>query len=67
MPTGVRKRQRVLVVRTNDTEMDMVQELADLEGLSVSEWVRNVIRREYTLAHPPRRRKRKSKGGRRAT
>lgn len=49
MPVAIRKRQRLLTVRTNEAEMDMVQALADLEGISVSEWVRNTIRREHTL------------------
>jgi hypothetical protein len=41
--------------------MDMVQALADLEGLSVSEWVRNTIRREHILAFDTRPAKRKVK------
>ena len=41
--------------------MDMVHALADLEGLSVSEWVRNMIRREHTLAFDAWPTKRKGK------
>jgi hypothetical protein len=41
--------------------MDMVQALADLEGLSVSEWVRNMIRYEHALTFGTRRGKRKVK------
>ena len=61
MPIVIRKRQKLLTVRTNETEMDMVHALADLEGLSVSEWVRNMIRREHILAFGPRPTKRKGK------
>ena len=57
----MRRRQRLLTVRTNEAEMAMVQKLADREGLGVSEWVRNLIRREHTLATAARRRKRKVK------
>jgi hypothetical protein len=39
--------------------MAMVQRLADQEEISISEWIRNVIRREHTLATAARRRKRK--------
>ena len=62
-----RRRQQLLTVRTNEAEMQMVQDLADAEDLGVSEWVRNLIRREHTLATAARRRKRRKKGGRRAT
>ena len=59
MPTTpMRKRLKLLTVRTNEAEMDMVQAVADDEGLSVSEWVRNIIRREHTLLLAARRRKR---------
>ena len=61
MPIAIRKRQKLLTVRTNDAEMDMVQALADLEGFSVSEWVRNTIRREHTMAFGPLPTKRKGK------
>jgi hypothetical protein len=46
-----RKRERLLTVRMNDAEMAMLDELAAIEGVSSSEWVRNVVRREYTLAN----------------
>ncbi len=55
----MRRRQRLLTVRTNEAEMAMVQRLADQEEISISEWIRNVIRREHTLATAARRRKRK--------
>ena len=61
MPTAIRRRQRLLTVRTTEAEMDMVQALADLEGLSVSEWVRNMIRYEHALTFGTRRGKRKVK------
>ena len=61
MPKPTRKRLKLLTVRTNETEMDMVQALADLEGLSVSEWVRNMVRREHTLAFDAWPTKRKGK------
>lgn len=41
--------------------MSMVQALADLEGLSVSEWVRNTIRREHVLAFDAWPKKRRPK------
>ncbi len=53
-----KRRQKLLTVRTNEAEMDMVQVLADREELGVSEWVRNIIRREHTLLLAARRRKR---------
>jgi hypothetical protein len=61
MPIAIRKRQKLLTVRTNEAEMDMVQALADRERLSVSEWVRNMIRREHTLAFDAWPTKRKGK------
>jgi hypothetical protein len=61
MPMSARKRPKLLTVRTNETEMDMVQALADLEGLSVSEWVRNMIRYEHALTFGTQRGKRKVK------
>ena len=61
VPIAIRKRQKLLTVRTNKAEMDMVQALADLEGISVSEWVRNTIRREHTLAFDAWPTKRKAK------
>lgn len=58
-----RKRGRLLTVRMNDAEMMMLETLSGLEGLSASEWVRNIVRREHTLAQaaakPAKRPKRK--------
>jgi hypothetical protein len=34
----------------NAAEMAMVEALASREGLSASEWIRNIVRREHTLA-----------------
>jgi hypothetical protein len=45
-----RKRERLLTVRMNAAEMAMVEALASREGLSASEWIRNIVRREHTLA-----------------
>ena len=58
---AVHIRERLLTVRMNDAEMAMLQGLADREEISVSEWVRNIVRRERTLATAARRRKRKVK------
>jgi hypothetical protein len=49
-----RKRNKVLVVRMLDAEVTMLGELAEREGLTVSEWVRNVIRREHLLVFSPK-------------
>lgn len=58
-----RKRGRLLTVRMNDAEMAMLETLSGLERLSASEWIRNIVRREHTLAHaaatPAKRPKRK--------
>lgn len=57
-----RKRTQVLNVRLLEAETDMVNALAEREGLSVSEWIRTVIRREHALAFAaskPRKPKRK--------
>src|SRR5262245_60187571 len=55
-------RTRLVNVRMLDAEVTMLAELAELEGVSQSEWVRNVIRREHTLMFrekpSPKRRKR---------
>lgn len=45
-----RKREKGLTVRMLEAELTMVAELADKDGVSVSEWIRNVIRREHLLA-----------------
>ena len=44
-----KKRQGLLTVRVNDVEMRMVQELADAEGVGMSDYVRNLVRTEHTL------------------
>lgn len=56
-----RKRERLLNVRMLDAETDMLARLADREGLSVSEWIRNTIRVQYALAFGQRSAKRKPK------
>jgi len=45
-----RKRERVLNVRLLDVESQMLAQLADREGVSVSEWIRNIIRAEHAAA-----------------
>jgi hypothetical protein len=45
-----RKRERALNVRMLDAETEMLAKLAEREGVSVSEWIRNAIRVQYTLA-----------------
>ncbi len=49
-PMPERTRNRLLNVRLLETETAMLAELAAAEHVSVSEWIRNVIRREHTLA-----------------
>ena len=44
-----RTRQRLLTVRVNEAEMKMVQDLADAEGLGMSDYLRNLIRAEHAL------------------
>jgi hypothetical protein len=44
-----KKRQGLLTVRVNDVEMRMVQELADAEGVGMSDYVRNLVRTEHAL------------------
>lgn len=41
------ERERVLNVRLTDSEMDMVKELADHVGLSQSDTIRQLVRREH--------------------
>lgn len=50
MPERNRTRNRLLNVRLLETETAMLAELAAAEHVSVSEWIRNVIRREHALA-----------------
>lgn len=45
-----RTRNRLLNVRLLETETAMLAELATTEHVTVSEWIRNVIRREHTIA-----------------
>ena len=45
-----RRRTRVLNVRLQEAEVEMLSELAELEGMSVSEWIRTIIRQKHTLA-----------------
>lgn len=57
-----RTRNRLLNVRLLETETAMLAELATGEHVTVSEWIRNVIRREHALAFraaPKRARSRK--------
>jgi hypothetical protein len=44
-----RKREKLLNVRVLDAEMEMLGELAQRESVSMSEWIRNCIRREHAL------------------
>ena len=39
-----------MTVRMLDVETQMVSDLAEREQVTVSEWVRNIIRREHALA-----------------
>ena len=55
-----RKRQRLLTVRVNDAEMQMARELADAEGLGMSDYVRNLIRAEHALSFGRKRAAKKS-------
>jgi predicted HicB family RNase H-like nuclease len=56
-----RKREKLLNVRLLESETDMLAELAEREGVTVSEWIRNVIRVQHALlpAKPSKRSKRK--------
>jgi len=49
-----RKRTRGLTVRMLDSELKQLDDLAEHEGITVSEWVRNVIRREHLLTFAER-------------
>lgn len=44
------ERERVLNVRLTDSEMNMVKELAEHVGLSQSDTIRQLIRKEYAKA-----------------
>jgi hypothetical protein len=44
-----RRREKLLNVRVLDAEMQMLGELAHREGVSMSEWIRNSIRKEHAL------------------
>ena len=59
MNMAVRKRDRGLAVRMLDSELLMLSELAEHEGVSSSEWIRNTIRREHAIVFSERRAKRK--------
>lgn len=39
-----------MTVRMLDAETQMVSDLAERECVTVSEWIRNIIRREHLLA-----------------
>jgi hypothetical protein len=43
------KRARALNVRMLDAEVEMLTELAELEGVSVSEWIRNIVRVQHAI------------------
>lgn len=45
-----RTRNRLLNVRLLETEHAMLAELAEAEQVTISEWIRNVVRREHALA-----------------
>lgn len=57
----VTNRTRVLNVRMLESEMEMLNALAEREGVSVSEWIRIIVRREHALAsqEKPSRQRRK--------
>lgn len=55
-----RKRDRALTVRMLEAEVGMLAELADRDGVSVSEWIRNTIRKEHVLAFSAKPSKRPS-------
>lgn len=54
-------RTRMLNVRMLESETTMLADLAAREGVSISEWIRNLVRREHAIAfgaHPsPKRSK----------
>ena len=60
-----RRRQRLLNVRVNDEEKRMLEELADAEGLGMSDYVRNLIRAEYALTFGRKRAATKKRKARR--
>ena len=45
-----RRRDKSLAVRMMESELQMLSELAERENVSVSEWLRNTIRKEHLLA-----------------
>jgi predicted HicB family RNase H-like nuclease len=59
----VSNRTKALNVRMLESEAAMLADLATHEGVSISEWVRNIIRREHALTlgtrPPPRKRPKK--------
>jgi hypothetical protein len=55
------KRDQLFQLRVSDDEKRMLETLADREGLTASDKVRQMIRREYATTfgqEPPKRRKR---------
>jgi hypothetical protein len=54
----VLERKRMLNVRVTDDEMRMLQELADVAGLGVSDTIRQLVRREHEAKVKPRRKAR---------
>ncbi|HEY4012052.1 MAG TPA: DUF6290 family protein [Polyangiaceae bacterium] len=50
-----RQRERVLNVRINDDEERMLKALAEHHGMSISDVVRQYIRRAFAEAFPPKR------------
>jgi len=44
-----RRRERLVNVRVNEDEKQMLEELAEAEGLGMSDYVRNLIRAEHAL------------------
>ena len=42
------KRDERLIIRVSKDETDMLKDLADDDGGSMSEWIRRAIRRAYT-------------------
>jgi antitoxin component of RelBE/YafQ-DinJ toxin-antitoxin module len=54
-----RQRARVLNVRIDDNEDRMMRALAEQQGLSVSDLIRQLVRHAFAEAFPPRGPKRK--------
>jgi hypothetical protein len=52
-----KKRHGLLTVRVNEAEMQMLQELADAEGVGMSDYVRNLVRTEHALTFGRKRAK----------